>query len=79
MSAKLYDDIGYHGRIQVIGFLGNRPSFKDFVAFEISTWESMGKPKMWNITKTANRRPQRTKIWDSGSYSAHIEGTFDAR
>ncbi len=31
MSAKLYDDIGYHGGIQAITFLGNWPSFKTFV------------------------------------------------
>ena len=47
--------------------------------FEILTWESMGKPKMWNISKTANRRAKRTKIWDWESYSAYMEGTFDAR
>ena len=28
MSAKLYEDIGYHGGIQaIIFFLGNRPGF----------------------------------------------------
>ena len=39
----------------------------------------MGRPKMLNISKTANRRAKQTKIWDSGSYSAYMEGTFDAR
>ena len=34
---------------------------------------------MWNISKTDNRRPKRTKIWDSGFYYAYMEGTFDAR
>ncbi len=47
--------------------------------FEILTWGSMGKPKMWNISKTANHRAKRMKIWDSGSYSAYVEGTFIAR
>ncbi len=28
MSAKLYEDIGYHDRIQAVTFLGNRASFK---------------------------------------------------
>ncbi len=31
----------------------------------------MGKPKMWNISKTADRRAKRTKIWDSEYYSAY--------
>ncbi len=39
----------------------------------------MGKPNMWNISKTANRRAKRMKIWDSEYYSAHMEGTFDAQ
>ena len=39
----------------------------------------MGKPKMWNISKMANRRAKRMKMWDSGSHSACIECTFDAR
>ena len=33
----------------------------------------------WNIFKTANRRANQTKIWDSGFYSAHMLGTFDIR
>ncbi len=33
---------------------------------------------MCNILKTVDRRAQRTKIWDSGYYSAHVEDTFDA-
>ncbi len=38
----------------------------------------MGKPKMWNILKRANRRAKQMKIWDLGCYSAHMLGTFDA-
>ncbi len=34
---------------------------------------------MWDISKTADRRAKRTKIWDSWYYSAHMWGTFDAR
>ncbi len=58
MSATLYEDItsSCHGGIQAVTFLGYRPSFNKFVALEILTWESMGKPKMWNISKTATRR-----------------------
>ncbi len=41
-SAKFYEDIGYHGRIQAITFLGNQPSFKNLWHFEIWTWDSMG-------------------------------------
>ena len=32
MSAKLDEDIGCHGGIQAITFLGNQPGFKNFVA-----------------------------------------------
>ncbi len=46
MSVKLYENIGYHGGIQAVTFLGNRPSFTNLWHFEILTWESMGKPKM---------------------------------
>ncbi len=43
-SAKLCEDIGcQHSGIQVITFLGNQPSFKNFVALKILTWESLGK------------------------------------
>ena len=38
-----------------------------------------GKPKMWHISKMATCRAKRTKIWDSGPYSAHMERTFDGR
>ena len=31
------------------------------------------------ILKTADRRAKRTKIWYSGYYSTHRQGTFDAR
>ncbi len=34
---------------------------------------------MLNISKTANRRAKRTKIWDLGSYSGHMQDTLDAR
>ena len=79
MSAKLYEDIVYHGGIQAITLLGNRPSFTKLWHLEILTLESMGKPKMWNILKTADRRVKRMKIWDSGYYSAHMEVTVDAQ
>ncbi len=39
----------------------------------------MGKPKQWNISKTVDRRAKRTKFWDSGYYSTHMEVTFNAR
>ncbi len=34
--------------------------------FEILTWELMRKPKLCNTSKQANRREQKTKMWDSG-------------
>ncbi len=41
MSVNLYEDIGYHGGIQAITFLGNRPSFKNFVV-------------LWNLNMGVN-------------------------
>ena len=70
ISTKLYDKYDNHGGIWLFGVL---PKTK------ILTWESMGKPKMWNIFKTAHRRAKWTKMWQSGSYSVYIQGTFDAR
>ncbi len=48
MSAKLYEDISCHGGIRAVTFLGNQPSF---VALWILTCESMGKPKMWILSR----------------------------
>ncbi len=73
MSENLYEDIGYHGGIQAITFLGNRPSFFfKLWHFESLTWESIGKPKMENNLKTSDRRSKQTKSWDSGYYIAHV-------
>ncbi len=43
--------------------------------FKILTYESMGKPKMRNISKTTNRSAKLMKIWDSG-LRVHMEGTL---
>ncbi len=51
-------------------------SFKYFVP--LLTWESVGKPKMWNISKTADRRVKWPNIWESGFYSADMYSTFHA-
>ena len=67
------------GEYKVMDILAICQKLKILWHFEILTWESMGKPKMWNISKTANRRPKRTKMWDSGSYCEYMEGTFDTR
>ncbi len=32
VSIEHHEDIGYHGGIRAVTFLGNRPSFKTFVA-----------------------------------------------
>ncbi len=62
--------VGY----RLLLFLANNQVVKILWHFEISTWESMGKPKMWNtsIWKMANRRVKQMKIWESWSYSAHL-------
>ena len=39
----------------------------------------MGKPKMWDSSKTSDRTAKLGKIWISGYYSAYSEATFDAR
>ena len=70
MSDKLYQDIGYHGGTQTITFVANRPS-KNFVILWNFNMCVNGKPKMWNMWKTANRRAKRTKIWDL-RYYVHI-------
>ncbi len=70
MAAKLYGNVGYRGGIQAITFLGNQRSFKNFMA--LFTLESMGKPKMWTILKTADHRVKQMEIWDSGYYIAYI-------
>ena len=46
MSTKFPKDIGYHGGIQASTFLDSWPSFKNVVALEILTWDSIGEPKM---------------------------------
>ncbi len=70
IPSKLYQNIAYYGGMQAITLLGNRPSF--------STLESMGKPKMWSISKREDRRVKRTKIWDSWYYNTYMDVTFDA-
>ncbi len=32
----------------------------------------MGKHKMWNISKTVDRRVKRTTIWDLEYYSVYV-------
>ncbi len=60
------------GEYKVMDILAICQKLKIVWHFEIVTWESMGKPKVWNISKTANRRAKRTKMWDSWYYSAHM-------
>ncbi len=43
MSARLYEDINYHG---TIFFSGNWPSLKNFNFDMTLIWESIEKPKM---------------------------------
>ncbi len=45
MSAKLYEEIGYLGIIRLLLFLAK--VLKILWHFEILTWESTGKRKMW--------------------------------
>ena len=76
---QTYENIAYHRGVQHITLLGNQPSLTKFMVLWNLTWESMGKSKMWNISKTVEHSAKRTKLWVSGYYSAHSEGTFDAR
>ena len=56
MSAKLYEDITYHG-VKVITFLANRASFFNFVGhcefLHVGQWKNR---KKCNILKRADRR-----------------------
>ncbi len=45
---------------------------KNFVALGNFNLGVNGKPEEWEISKTADRRAKRTKIWDLGYYSAHM-------
>ncbi len=58
--------MGYHCGIQTITFfLPIGQVLKILWHFEILTCESMGKRKMWNISKTVNCRAKRMKILES--------------
>ncbi len=70
--AKLYDNKAVIRVYKFMDILAICQKLQILWHFEILTWESMGKPKLWNISKTADRRAKRTKIWDSGYYSAHM-------
>ena len=72
MWSKLYQDVAYHGGIQAITFLVINQVLQNLWHFELLTWESVGKPKMWNISKMAGRTASEEKIWDSGSYSVYV-------
>ncbi len=78
MSAKLYDGIGLEwwnagyyffvvAIVQLLNILWH---------FQILTWDSIGKPKMYHISKTTDPRTKRTKIWDSAFCSAHTRVLF---
>ncbi len=55
ISAKLYEDIGYHGGTQAVTFLGNQPSFKNFVA-------------LWNFNMAVNGKIVKcTVTWNGWS------------
>ncbi len=69
ISSKPYD-IGYRDG-KSITFVAIGQVLKMLWHFEILRWVN-GKPKMWNISKTADRRAKRTKICDLVYYSAHM-------
>ncbi len=55
------------GEYKVMDILAICQKFKILWHFEILTWESMGKPKMWNILKTADRGVKRMKFGTRGT------------
>ncbi len=80
ISAKLYQDISYHGGIQAIAFVGNRLSVKSFVALWNFNMGVNGKilkcAKSWKCLIVLAKR---TEIWNSQqSYELvlHKYGTF---
>ncbi len=76
---KIYEKYGSHGEYKVMGILAICQKIKNFVSLWNFSIGVHGKPKMLNISETADRRAKRTKSWDSGYYSAHIYGVFYAR
>ena len=76
IPSKRYENIAYHRVMQAITLLGNRPRFTKFMSrwnFNIGV---NGEPKMWEVSKTADRRVKRTKIWDSGVLQCTYVGYF---
>ncbi len=69
IPSKLYEDIAYHKGMQTITFLAIVQILQNVWHFEILTWESMGKPKLWNISKTrwADRRANKQKFGTRGT------------
>ncbi len=59
-------------KYRLLLFLAIDQGLKILWHFEILRLKSMGKPKMWNIAKMADRRAKWTKIWDSESYSEYM-------
>ena len=66
------------GECRLLLFLTIGHVLQNLWHFEMLTLESVGKPKMWSISKTADRRAKQTNIWDSGYYNTHMGVTFDA-
>ena len=63
------------GECSLLLFLAIGQVLKKLWHFKILTLESMGKPKMWSVSKTADRRAKRTKLQ---YYSTHMEVNFGA-
>ena len=66
MSAKLYEDIGYHSGIQAVTFLGNQPSFKNFVAL----W-NFNMEVNWKILKCAISWKRLIVEWNGRKFGTH--------
>ncbi len=64
------------GECRLIRFLASGQVLQNLWYFEILTYEPMGNPKMWNISKTVDRRTKRTKMWDSGVLQCTFVGYF---
>ena len=72
MSAKLYEEIGLPWWNTAITFRVYRPVLKILWQFEILIYESMGKPKIWNISKTAEFTERNGQKFGTPGSTVHI-------
>ncbi len=61
-QSNLVTNILVMGEYRLLHFLSICQLLNILWHFEVVTWQSMGSPKMWNISRTFNHRAKQTKI-----------------